>query len=283
VRVAEETFYAERTWRTLLTRAGLQDTKRLERLLSRWDLKADDARRGLRYIARWMKAPPARARGPRRERATPTLLAERTRERGPDALEGLKLPEVRRALARWHLMSGRYTRHALAIATASPEMELPERLRTNELAASVLSAPLLLPTARGATARLAASKKEQEGVRSLLALRLALAELWNLFIAHEALFADRLWQQLHLSHELDAEVFRWRAIHEAASRARASGLAARPRDWHLAREEVAHAHGFDTWGELEHSARARPWWPSILEHVETRALSRRMREVPTLP
>ncbi len=332
VRTAEESFYAERTWRVLLKRAGLQDGKHLERLLSGWDLKADDARRGLRYVARSlaaaptrekgsrpgrakrladeparekgsrpmraehmeaaparekgsrpkraerMEAVPARERGSRPGRSKPGLLPERPRERGPDALAGLKPSEVRRALARWHLVSGRYTRHALTIAAASPEMGLPERLRTNELAASILSAPLLLPGARKETARLAASKKEQDGLRSLVALRLTLAELWSLFSSHEALFADRLWQQLHLAHELDAEVFRWRAIHEAAARARAEGLTARPRDWHLAREEVAHAHGFDTWGELEDSARARPWWPSFLDHVETRALSRRMRE-----
>ncbi|MBZ4420629.1 TfuA-like protein [Myxococcus sp. RHSTA-1-4] len=273
VRVAEETFYAERTWRTLLARAGFKDRARLERLLSAWDLKAEDARRALRYVARRLAPPPTK-----RQRTGPNL-AGRAREQGPDALAGLKPAEVRRALARWHLVSGRYARHALAIAAASPEMGLPERLRTNEFAASVLSAPLLLPTPRGTTARLAATKKEQRGVTSLLALRLALAELWTLFIAHEALFADRLWQQLNLTHELDAEVFRWRAIHEAAARARASGLVARPRDRHLAREEMAHAHGFDTWGGLEHSARARPWWPSFLDYVETRALSRRMREL----
>ncbi|NMO20533.1 hypothetical protein HPC49_28255 [Pyxidicoccus fallax] len=302
VRVAEETFYAERSWRTLVKKAGLADASRLEERLSGWDLKADDARRALRYLARQLASPPHRARGshakpakyerpeepPRKPsnargsrpgRTKPgRLTAQPPRERSPDALAGLKPTDVRRALARWHLVSGRYTRHALAIAAASPELSLPERLRENELAALVLSAPLRDRTVRSRTARLAASKREQEGVRSLLALRLALAELWALFTAHEALFADRLWQQLHLSHELDAEVFRWRAIHEAASRARASGLVASPRDWHFAREEVAHAHGFDTWGELEHAARARPGWPSFLAYVETRALSRRMRE-----
>jgi hypothetical protein len=298
VRVAEETFYAERSWRTLLARAGFKDGKRLERLLSGWDLKAEDARRGLRYVARRLAtSPPPRAREPRRGRGEPglakrgpgeqglgprahaeTALTERTRERGPDALAGLKPAEVRRALARWHLVSGRYTRHALAIAAASPELALPERLRANAFAASGLSAPLFLPRAPGATARLAASWKEQQGVTSLLSLRLALAELWSLFTAREALFADRLWQHLHLSHELDAEVFRWRAIHEAAARARASGLTARPRERHFAREEVAHAHGFATWEELEHAARSRPGWPSLLDYVETRALSRRMRE-----
>jgi hypothetical protein len=277
VRVAEETFYAERAWRTLLKRAGLQDAQRLEQLLSGWDLKAEDARRALRYLAR--RPRPARARGLRRERPRPALLEQRTREGIPDALAGLEPTAVRRALARWHLVSGRYTRHALAIAAASPELAFPEMLRTYEPAASLLAAPLVLPAARWATPRLGASKKDEVGLRSLLALRLALAGLWNVFISNEALFANRLWQQLQLSHELDAEVFRWRAIHEAASRARASGLAARPRDWHFAREEVAHAHGFDTWGALEDFARPHPWWPFFLDHVETRSFSRRMRDV----
>ncbi|WP_164019991.1 TfuA-like protein [Pyxidicoccus trucidator] len=279
VRVAEETFYAERTWRTLLARAGFKDGKQLERRLSGWDLKAEDARRGLRYVARRLSTPPGRARGARRKRAEPGL-APRTREQGPDALAGLNAVTLRRELARWHLVSGRYTRHALVISAASPEWGFSERLRMTGSAASVLAAPLLLSTMRGAPARFAATKKEQEGLGSLLALRLVLAELWRLFITHEALFAARLWQQLSLSHELDAEVFRWRAIHEAAARARAVKLEVRPRDRHLARQEVAHAHGFDTWEELEHTAREREWWSSFLDYVETRALSMRMRGAP---
>lgn len=259
VRAAEETFYADRTWRTLLTRAGLGGRKRLESRLAAWDLKGDDARRVLRYVARQWAAQPGFAQRPRRG-DTDFAPSERTRERSHDALAGLDPAETRRALARWHLVSGRYTRHALAIAAASPEVGLPERLQKKEPAARHLSSG------------------EQGGLTNLLALRLVQRELWAVFMAHETLFADRLWQQLHLSGELDAELFRWRAIHEAASRARASGLSARPLDRYLAREEMAHAHGFETWGRMERSAWMKPWWSLFLDYAETRALSRRMRD-----
>lgn len=81
-------------------------------------------------------------------------------------------------------------------------------------------------------------------------------------MADEALFADRLWQHLSLTGELEAELFRWRAIHEAARLARELGLTARPRDRYLAREEMAHAHGLETWARMEQGARSKPWWPS---------------------
>ncbi|PTL78104.1 TfuA-like protein [Vitiosangium sp. GDMCC 1.1324] len=276
VRAAEETFYAERTWRTLLTRAGLGREKRLEQLLAGWDLKGDDARRVLRYVARQLAAHPALAHRPRRG-DTDFATSEYTRERSHDALAGLDPSEARRTLARWHLVSGRYTRHALAIASTSPEVGLLERIQKKDPAARLLSVSLLQQEP-GAPMRFVPSEAEQQGLTSLLSLRLAQRELWAVFMAHETLFADWLWQQLHLSGELDAELFRWRAIHEAASRARALGLAARPRDRYLAREEMAHAHGFDTWGRMERSAWMKPWWSFFLDYAETRALSRRMRD-----
>ncbi|HEX8705103.1 MAG TPA: TfuA-like protein [Myxococcaceae bacterium] len=276
VRAAEETFYAERTWRGILARAGVESRMGLEQLLAGWDLKREDARRVLRRVARGQIAQPTGIHCPRSGGGGGSPSG-RTRERAHDALAGLDPAQARRALGHWHLVSGRYGPHALEIAVSLPELRLTERLTEKHAVARLLADPRFRREP-DVPIRSEPPEPENQARTSLLALQLVLVELRAVFMMDEALFADRLWQHLSLVGALDAEFFRWRAIHEAAAQARTLGLTARPLDRHLAQEEIAHAHGFEAWVHLEQAERSRPWWNPIVAYAETRALARRMRE-----
>jgi hypothetical protein len=63
--------------------------------------------------------------------------------------------------------------------------------------------------------------------------------------------ADRIWDALTESGELDAEIFRWRAIHTAPVLARQSTLQPTPSDREVAEREIAEAHGASCWSDLE--------------------------------
>lgn len=266
VRVAEETFYAERDWPELLARSGLPAS--LEPRLAACDLKRTDGLRALRRVSRWLAADPGLAGRPRL-RDAPFEPRDRTRERGCEILDGVDLEEVRHGLARWHLLSGRGTRHLLAVAAAHPELRLEERLRKKAAAGSLVE-ELQREPRHGRTAGAAA-------------LQMALFELWVDLAADlpagESELAEGLWTELALSGDLDAEILRWRAVREAAAMARRLGLSARGRDRYLAEMEIANAHGFSSWRELRKAVRGTSCpWPRFVECRNELALAKRMRE-----
>jgi hypothetical protein len=243
VRAAEETFYTERDWPSLLARAGVDPAGDLEGRLAACDLKKADALRALRRVARWLAADPELADRPRRQEA-PFEPRDGLRERAVDALDGLDPGEVRRGLADWHLLSGRATQRLLAVAAAHPELELAERLQKR--------------------ARLGSLFQElQQGGQSgetagATALQMVLFDLWVELAARENDFAEKLWAELLLSGDLEAEVLRWRAFRDAAATARRLGLAVRDRDRYLAELEIATAHGFPSWPALRETSWRSP-------------------------
>jgi hypothetical protein len=283
VRVAVELFYAQRSWRVILDRAGLADQAgRLVTYLAQYDLKKMDALRALRAVSRWLAAEPQLADRPRRSQA-PFMLSEETRELGHDALAGARAQEIKEPLARWCLVSGRYTRHFLAIIASHPHLELnlhsaPEDAPT-ALQIEAFFARIGVFSEREKTHWLARWSVQRATLAAPAALSVRLSELWGALAATLEAFSESLWAALVFSGDLDAEIFRWRAIHEAAAQARQLGLEASPHDRYLAETEIAQAHGYSTWSELFRVAETtgRPWaW--FVAYRDTLALAKRMRQ-----
>jgi|GEM_PF-1060018 len=263
-------FYTDRHWRVILERAGIHDPDgQLKTLLSGYDLKRDDAQRALRSVARRLAAEPGWAERPRRGQAPFTPSAGH-RERPYDALGGASPWEVRGELARWHLLSGRYLHHLLPIAVARHGEELRTRLARAEPRAA-----LLLSAMRDRRML----QEPSPALAGPAALRITQVELWRAFIAREADFAEALWAELVISGELDAELFRWRALQEAAAASRELALEPRPRDRYLAERAMLAAHGFGAWVDLQQAAEKTAYaWADFVEHREQLAHALRMRE-----
>lgn len=262
VRAAEETFYADRDWPALLTRAGLPGS--LEARLAACDLKKMDGLRALRRVARWLEAAPELADRPRR-RDAPFEPRDGVRERSHDALGGADPEEVRHGLARWLLLSGRGARHLLAVAAARPELQLAERLRSKAALGSLVEGLRREP--------------RRDGIAGAAAVQMVLFDLWVELTAGESGFAEGVWAELALAGELDAEVLRFRAFREGVEMARRLGLTARGRDRYLAEMEIANAHGFPSWRDLRDAVRrTRCPWPLLVELRNEVALAKRLRD-----
>lgn len=283
VRAARDLFYADRTWDVILAAAGLgAERRRWMPLLAAHDLKGDDARRALVWLARAIAKEPVLADRPRLG-AAPFASSDRTRERGHDATGGEDAATVRREVVAWLLASGRYARYLPHLAATDPE--IAERLRRKHVAAGLLLAARQAPDAL-ATGGLPSPREGRTATRQALspaALRLVWHDLWTEALASEQAFAERLWPELILSGELDAELFRLRAIRGWAARARAASVAPDRRALLEARARVAHAHGFDSWAELAGTCRDVPGaWPRVAAYSEelARALMMRQRTSP---
>lgn len=265
---ATSLYYAERTWPAVLAATG-GHPRDLRAYLEALDLKRLDATRALRRLAGWLAEEPALGCRPRRGRG-PLGDPERDRERGHDALAGARPEEVRLALARWLLVSGRCHRYLAAVGLASSGRPMEERLRDKAVAASVLAGAE--PAGRDA------GGPEPARLRAA-ALRLVLFDLWREATADEGELAERIWAELEIEGELDAELFRWRAIREAAARARELDLAADATARHLAEREIAGEHGYDTWEELRRAAGDGPYpWAAFADYRAELALARALRD-----
>jgi hypothetical protein len=183
--------------------------------------------------------------------------------------------EVKRDLSRWQMISGRYSRHLLRIAAVDPEVGLAARLKKK-----CALAPLLadLVDRRHSENGSIGEAESQANVRTA-ALVLVLIELWKALGADQQGFAEALWAELTASGELDAEIFRWRAVRDAVRVARGHGLSMRARDQFLAESEIAHAHGFQSWQDLQQASTLAPFpWSDFVAYRDELALAKRLRQ-----
>ncbi len=97
-------FYADRTWRRILTTAGADPS--LSAALSRHDRKRADAIRALRLAACLTERDPQLLRQPRAS-AQPFATSETTRERVYESFEAARSAPAALALVRWLIASGR--------------------------------------------------------------------------------------------------------------------------------------------------------------------------------
>ena len=267
VRHAETLHFSERRWPVLLAQTGIQDDS-LCAFLEAQDLKQIDAIRALRTVARRLEAG-AYALSPRPS-AEIFIPSEAQREQVYDAMAGFDPATLQHELARWHLISGRYTRYVAAIAAANPELALSERLaRKRELNAVLTGLAPIDPLLA-----------EQSGEQAhSAALRWVLTELWKELGSEKSGFAASLWAELNASGELSAELFRWRAITTAAIEAARRGLQPRRQDIFLAESEIAHEHGFQSWRLLRQSMPSAPYpWAEFTACRDQLALAKRLRE-----
>ncbi|WP_437992485.1 TfuA-like protein [Sorangium sp. So ce145] len=274
-RAAIDLYYADRTWSAVLGRALMSDPDgHIEAFLATHDLKRDDALRALRDTARRIAADPGLLARPR---LGPACFArtEIHRERAHDPLGGAEPRIMKRALARWHLLGGRYVDHLLPIVVARHGEELCRRIDKAAPRATILLGAL---RARAAPSGEQAERSTPALVASA-ALRIALVEIWTAFIAAEEEFAEALWAELMISGGLDAELFRWRAFRDAEIDARRRGLTIRPHDRRLAETAMLAAHGFDGWLDLRQAAEKTAYgFAPFVEHRDHLALSLRSRE-----
>lgn len=274
-RAAVDLHYADRTWSAILGRALVSDPDRhIEASLATYDLKREDALRALRDTARRIAGDRRFLKRPRVGRAS-FARAEFHRERAHDALGGADLQTMKRELARWHLIGGRYVHHLLPIVVARHGEALRRRLDEASQRVAILL---------GALRAGAASSGDQVGrnapaLVAPAALRMAWIDIWTSFIDAEAEFAEALWAELTISGGLDAELFRWRAFRDAEIDARRRGLTARPRDRHLAETAMLAAHGFAGWRDLRQAAEKTAYgFAPFVEHRDHLALALRSRE-----
>lgn len=218
VAAAAATFYADRHWRDLLHRVAADDIdRRLEGLLSGYDVKRTDALAALRHVARRLAASPSLTNRPRRT-TRPFVASEAFRERDHSALDGQSVEDVKPALARFLMASGR-------------------------------------------NRRVAADGTPDDGATDL------------------TMTAERLWDALIASGELDAEIFRWRAVTGAAAQARRLGRSPLPVHHERADDEIARGHGCDSWTELqEHLGADLELWTWVLTHREELAWATSRRD-----
>ena len=275
VTLAQRMHFSERCWPVILSNAGVLDPDgELQTLVSSLDLKREDAVRCLRTVARWLADAPALAERPRRL-SMAFIPSEVRRQRDYDALAGLDREEVKRDLSRWQLISGRYSRHLLRIAAVDPDVGLAARLKKKCALASLLRG-VAVPRH---SENVSTSDAESQARARTAGLMLVLVELWQALGGDQQGFAEALWAELTASGELDAEIFRWRAIRDAARVARGRGLSTRARDQFLAESEIAHAHGFHSWQDLEQASTFAPFpWSDFVAYRDELALAKRLRQ-----
>jgi TfuA-like protein len=267
--------FPERCWPVILSNAGVLDANgQLQALLSSLDLKREDAVRCLRTVTRWLADTPALAERPRRV-STAFIPSETCRQREYDALAGLDREEVKRDLSRWQLVSGRYTRYLLRIAAVDAKVGLAARLKRKHAISPLLAN---LVDRRHSEIGTSSHAGSQANLRIAI-LELVLVELWKALGADQQGFAEALWAELTASGELDAEIFRWRAVRDAAGVARGRGLSTRARDQFLAESEIAHAHGFHSWRDLQQASTLAPFpWSDFVAYRDELALAKRLRQ-----
>jgi len=272
---AQRLHFSERCWPVILTNAGAPDPDgELQTLVSSLDLKREDTVRCLHTVARWLAETPTLAERPRRL-STAFTPSEARRQRDYDALAGLDREEVKRDLSRWQLISGRYSRHLLRIATVDPEIGLAPRLKRKGALAPLLAD---LARRRHSENESIGDAENQANVRTA-ALVWVLEESWKALAADQHGFAEALWAELTASGELDAEIFRWRAVRDAARVARSRGLSTRVRDQSLAESEITHAHGFHSWQDLQQASTLAPFpWSDFVAYRDELALAKRLRQ-----
>jgi hypothetical protein len=271
---AQRLHFSQLCWPVILSNASVLDPDgELQRLVSSLDLKREDAVRCLRTVARWLADAPALTE--RRRRSTAFIPSEVRRQRDYDALAGLDREEVKRDLSRWQLISGRYNRHLLRIAAVDPEVGLAARLKRK-----CALAPLLADLSRRPHREKGSiSDAESQANARAATLVLVLVELWKALGADRQGFAEAMWAELTASGELDAEIFRWRAVRDAARVPRGRGLSTRARDQFLAESEIAHAHGFRSWQDMQQASTLAPFpWSDFTAYRDELALAKRLRQ-----
>jgi hypothetical protein len=91
--------------------------------------------------------------------------------------------------------------------------------------------------------------------------------------------SDRIWDELSRLGDLDAEIFRWRAVHGAHDQARRVGVSPRPVHDQMADLEVARGHGCDSWPQLEAQlGRTSELWTWVTMYRDELAWAKCLRE-----
>lgn len=174
--------FSQRTWGSILKRAGLADPALRRALEACPDPKREDAVAALRFVADNSARLLADSSpgGPR------IRFGSEERYSGHDPLLGRSPAEARRELLRWLVGSGRLQRYVWALVAGEAE----------------------LATAAGA-------KPAERPVR----LREALARVLARLLEDPDLLAERVWLELEFLEELDAELLFLHAVRTAADAA----------------------------------------------------------------
>lgn len=265
VTAAQQLFYAERSWRAILQRAGLGARAReLCALLSLHDLKQQDAARALRRLARLQHDARLFAR-PRASARGFTPLDE-TRERDVDALSDGSAAELKRPLLTFLGTSGRYLRYRTGLA------ELANTTQENVAALLEERGVFDEDELQRWLARWAISSSEL--VRTLRGLARPPAPL---ALAHGSAWDEAIWAGLALRGDLDCELLQLRALRDALTFAAAQALEASAHDLDQAERALCQTHGTASWSEL--CARETASVVALERHRREQALARAVKRV----
>jgi hypothetical protein len=98
------------------------------------------------------------------------------------------------------------------------------------------------------------------------------------FIDPPSDIAERIWSALARSGDLDAEIYRLRAVQGAPEEAQKAGLSPQPVHREMAALEIARGHGCDSWSKLEKKfARTPILWSWVIGHREDLAWANCLR------
>jgi hypothetical protein len=227
VEAAAAIFYTERTWAAVFSLAACEVSAAQQRFLEAIDLKKRDALGALGVVARWLDQDPRLAERHIRRSVAPFAFTEHVREPAADPLAGIAQSEVRGELALWLLTSGRFRRYVTPLIAEGAPGEPPAGPHAQPSATDAESA---------GTDLIKASRRRAKRAASLAAL-----------LADFNAFTARLWGELTLTGERDAELFRFHAVRQMAI----DGESPRPIETHRMEVEILAEHGLQTWDELE--------------------------------
>jgi hypothetical protein len=224
-------FYPDRIWPEMLHLAGLGGRTGLSEYLAAHDLKRRDGLRALSLAARWLRDDPGLLHRHVRLHSDPFDFADASREPMADALLDQQPGCTPIELAAWLIGSGRYLRFTDALI-GQGENEAASRLRLAD--GQCESSP-------SSTARVA--------LRRVHARASALEHL----LRDTESFAQSLWIELRARGDLQGELFRRRAIRQAAG----DRPVVDPLRLHQAELSILAEHGLQSWQDLETWAACR--------------------------
>ncbi len=276
--VAEELFYAERVWGAILQGAGIPDEDgSLVTFLRTHDLKRIDANRALRTARSMIQKDPELLQRPRAA-ASPFVAQQYTREPPHDPIGCDEPNALKKKIWRWLIASGRYRCHILPLLSLLPSWE-GDRSGGSVLDNSIVDNFLVGKTGMDRNRWLERRAVKPEDLARSLARQRDLVHLCKDLVEHEHLIVDALWGELVISGELDAIIYRFRALTHAAAEARARSWEPSAEHRFLADGEIANVHGFGSWEALQAELGSHDkLWSWIKDYREDLSLAKRFRE-----
>jgi hypothetical protein len=255
VEVAMNTYFAERSWKTILERAGIVNQEQIAALLEKYNLKKADAYRSVRSVARSMSSDAAYGKN----QVTEPLAfqsAEMTREPAhlEPAIKGIVADK--RGILDWLFCSGLYTKYAsatfiLLIATNLKYLDVLESTQVDEAAVSNYYDARRIFTQTQIADWQQVSEIQSETLHRAINSRISLAPaLFLLYLSGDEKVRETIWSVIIADNDLESRRIKRSAIASASTQTIEKNLTVTNSHYSQAELEIATDHCFHSWAEL---------------------------------